>query len=188
METHTLKASVNLDVRKGGPILEPDHFSVHPNQRWLAPMGTQTLKASGNLNVQKRGPMSKPDHFSVHQEWSTGEVAKRIDPNTFEQPASGQVPPTRRGFMALEPRPTVNEPLFDPTTAQRIRHRQLMDEARRDENHRDYYDTELGIIEPDKEDTILTADNWEDKMVEVVLDSGACRYVMARENTPDARL
>ena len=62
-----------------------------------------------------------------------------------------------------------------------------MDEANRNGNHRDYYDienTELGIIEPDEDDTILTVDNWEDIMVEVVLDSGACRHVMARENAP----
>ena len=62
-----------------------------------------------------------------------------------------------------------------------------MDEANRNEHHWDYYGmdrTELGIIEPDEDDTILTVDNWEDIMVEVVLDSGACRHVMARENAP----
>ena len=69
------------------------------------------------------GPLfrtSKSDRFSAHQDGPTGEVTRRIDPDTFEQPASGQVPPTRLGFMAFEPHPTVNEPLLDPTTAQRI--------------------------------------------------------------------
>ena len=53
-----------------------------------------------------------------------------------------------------------------------------MDEANRNEHHWDYYGmdrTELGIIEPDEDDTILAVDNWEDIMVEVVLDSGSCR-------------
>ena len=62
-----------------------------------------------------------------------------------------------------------------------------MDEANRNEHHWDHYDidrAELGIIEPDEDNTILTADNWEDIMVEVVSDSGACRHVMARENAP----
>ena len=114
-------------------------------------------------------------------EGSTGEVNRHIDPDTNEQPTSGEVPPTRLGFIAFEPHPVVNEPLLDPTTAQRIRHRQLIDEAKRNEHHRDYYDTyntELGIIEiiePDEDETLLTVDNWEDIMVEVVLDSGACR-------------
>ena len=62
-----------------------------------------------------------------------------------------------------------------------------MDVANRNDNHRDYYDmdsTELGIIEPDEDDTILTVDNWEDIMVEVVLDSGACRHVINPEDLP----
>jgi hypothetical protein len=127
------------------------------------------------------------DRFSVHQDGSTGEVTRHIDPDIIEQPASREVPSTRLGFIAFESHPIVNEPLFDPTTAQRLRHRQLMDEANRNEHHWDYYGmdrTELGIIEPDEDDTILTVDNWEDIMVEVVLDSGACRHVMARENAP----
>ena len=131
---------------------------------------------------------SGTDHSSVHQDGSTGEVIRHTDPGTTEQPRSGEVPNTRLGFIAFEPHPTTNEPLFDHTTAQRLRHRQLMDEANRNENHRDYYgmdSTELGIIEPDDDDeTLLTVDNWEDIMVEVVLDSGACRHVMARENAP----
>ena len=107
------------------------------------------------------------------------EVATHLDPNTFEQPASDQVPVTRLGILPFQPHPQTDEPLFYPSSAQRIRHQQLMDEVRRNEGHRDYYTTELGILKPEEDDTILSVDNWEDIMIEVALDSGACRHVMA---------
>ena len=59
-----------------------------------------------------------------------------------------------------------------------------MDEARRNEEHRDYYSAELGILELE-DDIVLSVDNWEDIMIEVVLDSGAWRHVMVRESAPD---
>ena len=59
-----------------------------------------------------------------------------------------------------------------------------MDEARRNEEHRHYYNTEWGILEPEEDDMIVNVDNWEDVMIEVVLDSGACRHVIARESAP----
>ena len=59
-----------------------------------------------------------------------------------------------------------------------------MDEAKRNEDHRDYYNTELEFLEPEEDDIILNVDMWEHVMIEVVLDSGACRLVMARENAP----
>ena len=58
-----------------------------------------------------------------------------------------------------------------------------MDEARRNEQ-RNYYNTELGILEPEDDDIVLSVEIWEDSTVEVVLDSGACRHVMARESAP----
>ena len=58
-----------------------------------------------------------------------------------------------------------------------------MDEARRNEQ-RDYYNTELGMCEAEEEDIVLSVENWEDIMIEVVLDSGACRHVVARESAP----
>ena len=48
-----------------------------------------------------------------------------------------------------------------------------MDEARRNEEHRDYYGTESGILELEEDDIILSVENREDIMIEVVLDSGA---------------
>jgi hypothetical protein len=146
---------------------------------------TSTPKDTSVSAPQPSGNSDEPT--PTHQDGSTGEVTRHIDPDIIEQPASREVPATRLGFIAFESHPIVHEPLFDPTTAQRLRHRQLMDEADRNEPYRDYYgmdSTELGIIEPDDDDTILTVDNWEDIMVEVVLDSGACRHVMARENAP----
>ena len=62
--------------------------------------------------------------------------------------------------------------------------KRVMDEARRNEEHRDYYNTELGILELEEDDIILDVDNWEDVMIQVVLDSGACRHVMAQEDAP----
>ena len=42
----------------------------------------------------------------------------------------------------------------------------------------------MSILEPEEDDVILRVENWEDIMIEVVLDSGACRHVMARESAP----
>jgi hypothetical protein len=113
-------------------------------------------------------------------EGSTGEVIRLTDPRNHEQPIPSSIPTTRLGYLAFEPHPMINEPLFDKTTAQRIRERQIIDEAGNEDTGR----SELGILEPDEDDNILTVDNWEDITVEVVLDSGACRHVMARENAP----
>ena len=58
-----------------------------------------------------------------------------------------------------------------------------MDEARRTER-RDYYNAELGILEPEEDEPILAVDVWEDITVDMILDSGACRHVMPRECAP----
>ena len=42
----------------------------------------------------------------------------------------------------------------------------------------------LGVAEPEEDETILNVDNCEDIMVEVTMDSSACRHVMAREDAP----
>ena len=55
-----------------------------------------------------------------------------------------------------------------------------MDEARGNQD----YNAELGILEPDEDEAILNVANWEDVMVEIILDSGACRHVMPRECAP----
>ena len=39
-------------------------------------------------------------------------------------------------------------------------------------------------MDPEEDDVILNVDNWEDIMIEVGLDSGACRHVMVRESAP----
>ena len=106
-----------------------------------------------------------------HPDGSIGEVATHIDPDSCEQHMSSQVPTTRLGFLSFEPRPQTNEPLFDPTTAQRIRHQQLIDKAERN-GQRDYYNTELGILELEEDDIILSVENREDILIELVLDSG----------------
>ena len=90
---------------------------------------------------------------------STREVTTNIDPDRFYQPTFDQVPDTRLTLMAFEPRPLKHEPIFDHTTAQRTRHQQLMDEAWRME-HRDYYNAELGILEPEGDEVILSVDDW----------------------------
>ena len=43
---------------------------------------------------------------------------------------------------------------------------------------------DLGILEQEEDEDLLNVDNWEDIMIEVVLDSGACRHAMAREGAP----
>ena len=43
------------------------------------------------------------DPTPIHQDGSTGEVTQRIDPDTIEQPTSGEVPTTRLRFIAFEP-------------------------------------------------------------------------------------
>ena len=40
----------------------------------------------------------------------------------------------------------------------------------------------LGVAEPEEDETILNVDSCEDIMVEVTMDSSACRHVMARED------
>ena len=111
------------------------------------------------------GPAGIPT--PTHHDGSMGEVATHLDPDTSEQPTSDQVPTTRLGILSFEPQPQTDEPLLDPSTAQRIRHQQLMDEVRRNEEHRDYYNTDLAILQPEEDDVILNVDNWEDIMIEV---------------------
>ena len=43
---------------------------------------------------------------------------------------------------------------------------------------------DLGILEPKENDTILNIEDWADIMIEVNLDSGACRNVMPRQLAP----
>ena len=69
---------------------------------------------------------------------------------------------------------TTMSPMFNHTIAQRIRHQQLMDEARKNENQ-DCYSADFGILETEEDEAVVSIDNWEDIMVEVTLDSGACR-------------
>ena len=59
-----------------------------------------------------------------------------------------------------------------------------MDVANRSEDDQDPYNAELGILEPEENDVILNIDNWEDIMIEVTLDSGACRNIMPRQCAP----
>ena len=91
---------------------------------------------------------------------SNGEVMD-IDPATAEQPSPEQVPETYLGLSTINPLPSSNEPLFDPTTAQRIRHQRLVDEARRSQD----YNADLGILEPEENDVILNTEHWEDIMI-----------------------
>ena len=44
--------------------------------------------------------------------------------------------------------------------------------------------TRSWAFEPEEDDVILSVESWEDIMIEVVLDSGACRHVMTREGAP----
>ena len=46
--------------------------------------------------------------------------------------------------------------------------------------HRDYYNAELGILEPEEDEAILSVDDWQNITVDMILDSGACRHVMPR--------
>ena len=118
-----------------------------------------------------KGPLANPP--AISNSGSNGEVTD-IDPGSADRPSLDQMPDTHLGFTAMDPRPSSPESPFDSTTAQRIRHQQLMDDARRNQD----YHAELGILEPEENDAILNIDNWEDVMIDVTLDSGVCRNVM----------
>ena len=50
--------------------------------------------------------------------------------------------------------------------------------------HRDYYNAEMGILEPEEDETILSVDVWQDNIVDMILDSCACRHTMPQECVP----
>ena len=121
----------------------------------------------------------------MQQDRLTMEVTTDIDPDIFDRPPFNQVPDTRLSLTPFGLHPQHHELLFDHTIAQRIRFQQLIDEAWKNENDQDYYDVDLGILETEEDKAVLAIDGWQDIMVEVTLDSGACRNVMPRECAPD---
>ena len=104
----------------------------------------------------------------------------RFNPNIPGQPAPHQVLDIQLaralGFTSIDARHRTHKPLFDHTIVQPFR-QELEDRRNREVMN-------LGVAEPEEDETILNVDSCEDIMVEVTLDSSACRHVMARENAP----
>ena len=62
-----------------------------------------------------------------------------------------------------------------------------MEEARRME-HKDYYNDEVGILEPEENEAILSVDDLQDITIVMILDTSACRHVMPRECAPGCQV
>ena len=45
-------------------------------------------------------------------------------------------------------------------------------------------DPQVSILTDDDEEILAAVEEWEDCSIEIILDSGACRHVMARESAP----